>query len=74
MGLYIPLFLSEVVGGNRKDKKACVILLVEKETEKATPLNVLFGWSLKIEERIRGEKTTVWTSEHLMMSQKRKKG
>jgi len=33
VGLYIPLFLSEVVGGNRKDKKACVILLVEKETE-----------------------------------------
>lgn len=26
VGLYIPLFLSEVVGGNRKDKKACVIL------------------------------------------------
>lgn len=42
------------------------------ETEKATPLTVLFGWSLKIDERIRGQKTTVWMSEHLMMSQKKK--
>lgn len=51
----------------------CHFLCWNKNLRRLHPWMSCLERSLKIEERIRRETTTVWTSEHLMMSPKKGK-